>query len=88
MLSNLVGRRRTRISLMQILLRTGMLNSAAVSIEQREAADLLIRPPIESVDLLDWGAFERTVELGYRHALGVLERHSGKLAAASVSPET
>lgn len=84
-MDSLFGRGRPRINIMQILLRAGMLNSAATSIEQRELADLLIKPPIESVDLLDWSAFERTMELGYRHAVQVLERQSDKLGAASAS---
>ena len=67
---------------MQILLRAGMLNSAATSIAQRELADVLLRPPLEGVDLLDWRAFEQTIELGYQHAMKVLETQAPKLLAA------
>jgi NTE family protein len=73
-------------NIMQILLRAGMLNSAATSIAQRESADLLLRPPLAGVDLLDWRSFERTIELGYRYALEALESGRSKLSAAAESP--
>jgi NTE family protein len=76
-----VFRRRPCVNIMQILLRAGMLNSAAASIAQRELADVLLRPPLERVDLLDWRAFQRAVDIGYRHTLRVLERESNKLTA-------
>ena len=72
-LPGLFGRRHGHINIMQILLRAGMLNSAAMSIEHRELADLLLTPPLEGVDLLDWRAFERAIGIGYRHAVQALE---------------
>jgi NTE family protein len=74
-------RRRPRVNIMQILLRAGMLNSAAASIAQRELADVLLRPPLERVDLLDWRAFQRAVDIGYRYAMQALEREAKKLTA-------
>jgi NTE family protein len=70
-------------NIMQILLRAGMLNSAATSIAQRESADLVLRPPLAGVDLLDWRSFERTTELGYRYALEALESAGSKLSTAA-----
>jgi len=35
---------------------------------------LLLEPTLDTVDLLDWQSFERTVEIGYRHAAETLER--------------
>jgi NTE family protein len=67
-------------NIMQILLRAGMLNSAATSIAQRESADLLLRPPLAGVDLLDWRSFERTIDLGYHYALEALESAGSKLS--------
>jgi NTE family protein len=80
-LRTLLGRRRSNVNIMKILLRAGMLNRAATAISQRELADILLKPPLERVDLLDWRAFERTIEIGYRHAAHVLETQSGKLTA-------
>jgi NTE family protein len=78
----LLGPRERRVNIMQILLRSGMLNSAANSGSQRELADVLLKPPLEKIDLLDWSAFEQTIELGYQHAMKVLETQAPKLLAA------
>jgi NTE family protein len=63
-----------------------MLNSAATSIAQRELADVLLRPPLEGVDLLDWRAFDRTVALGYQYAAEALEREGSKLVVPIARP--
>ena len=65
---------RRRPGILRTLWRAGMVNSAAASALQRGAADLLVRPPLESIDLLDWRAFDRAVDCGYRHMLEVLDR--------------
>lgn len=75
-------RPQRRVNIMQILLRSGMLNSAATSVAQRELADVLLKPPLEKIDLLDWSAFERTIQIGYQHAMEVLETQSAKLTGA------
>jgi NTE family protein len=72
-------RERPRVNILQILLRSGMINSAATTIAQRELADLVLKPPLERIDLLDWRAFDRAIELGYRYASEMLEKHSGAL---------
>jgi NTE family protein len=66
------GRRR-RPNIFQVLWRAGMVNSAAATLARREQTDLLLQPPLENVDLLDWRAFERAIEAGYQHALTRLE---------------
>jgi len=78
---SLFRRGRHSVNIMQILLRAGMLNSATTSIAHRELADVLLRPPLEGVDLLDWGAFDRAIEIGYRCAAQVLERQGPKITA-------
>ena len=35
---------------------------------------LLLAPPLQDIELLDWYAFERAIEIGYRHAREVLGR--------------
>lgn len=64
--------RPKRPNILQILLRAGMVNSAATTAEQRQLSDLLLTPPLESVDLLDWQAFDQAIEIGYRCAAGQL----------------
>jgi hypothetical protein len=34
----------------------------------RDVADLYLHPPVEGVDMLDWGTIEPVVEIGYRYA--------------------
>jgi len=68
-------RRPASINILQILLRASMINSVAATVSQRALADLLLKPPLERIDLLDWRAFDRTIELGYRYASEVLEKN-------------
>jgi NTE family protein len=78
-------KRRLKINIMQILWRSGMINSTATTVSQRELTDLLLRPPLENIDMLDWKAFDRVIELGYRHAVRALEQHRGLLGSLAVS---
>ena len=66
----LLGRRagRRRPNILQILWRTGMVNSAAATLLRRAQSDLLLTPALESLDLLDWKSFARAIDIGYRDA--------------------
>lgn len=64
------GRRRP--SIVQIMLRAGMVNSAVATQAAREAASLLVMPPLAEIELLDWRRFDRAIEIGYQHALRVI----------------
>ncbi len=57
-----------RPGLRQILLRAGMVNSEATSQRRRKQTRLLIKPELTGIELLDWGSYDRAVELGYEHA--------------------
>ena len=59
--------RRRRPNILQILWRSGMVNSTTATQEHRGQSDLLLMPPLASLDLLDWKAFDRAIEIGYRH---------------------
>ncbi|HUN53140.1 MAG TPA: patatin-like phospholipase family protein, partial [Candidatus Sulfotelmatobacter sp.] len=59
--------------ILQILWRAGTVNSDAAAAALRNETDLLLQPSMESIDLLNWKAFDRAVELGYRHAMTKLE---------------
>jgi NTE family protein len=72
---------RSKINIMQILWRAGMINSTATTVGQRELTDLLLKPPLERVDMLDWQAFDRAVDIGYRYTVRALEQHQERLAA-------
>jgi NTE family protein len=66
--------RAKRPSVLNILLRAGMVNSAASTLENRALSDLLINPPVSEIDLLDWQSFEQAIAIGYRHTQALLER--------------
>ncbi len=78
-LAALLGGRRRRPNILQILWRTGMVNSAAATAHMRRQTSLLLRPPLESIDLLNWKSFDRAIALGYDHARRVLDERDGKL---------
>lgn len=66
--------RRMRPGILDILLRSGMVNAEAASTERRAQTSLLLAPPLQDIELLDWYAFERAIEIGYRHARDMLGR--------------
>ena len=67
---------KTRINIFQILTRAGMINSDSASAAQRELADLLLKPPLVNIDLLNWQAFDRAIQAGYEYARAILEQHT------------
>lgn len=79
--------RRRRPGILQILWRAGMVGSAHRAAAARDLADLLLRPNLESVDLLDWRAFARAVEIGYRATLETLEAGGLERLRAAIAAE-
>jgi NTE family protein len=61
-------------SIVAILLRSALVASAARATEDRQAADLLIVPPMTHIDLLDWTSFDAAIEVGYRTTMDALEK--------------
>lgn len=68
LLPELFGLRR-RPSLGKILLRAGMVNSDATVQRRRRQTKLLLKPALEGIDLLEWQAFARAIDLGYQYTL-------------------
>jgi NTE family protein len=62
-----------RVNIFQILMHAGMVNSAASERAQRELADVLLKPPLTNIDLLNWQAFDRAIQAGYDYARTALE---------------
>jgi NTE family protein len=84
-----LGRRgKQRINIFQILMHSGMINSAQSAAEQRKLADVLLKPPLANVDLLNWHAFDRAIQAGYDYARLALESlpHIPRLAASADKP--
>jgi len=61
-----------RVNIFQILVHAGMINSATSATTQRELADVLFKPPLPNVELLDWQAFDGAIEAGYDYARAAL----------------
>ena len=69
-----LGRRgKRRINIFQVLMHSGMVNSASSAAAQRALADVLLKPPLVNIDLLNWRAFDRAIQAGYDYAKSVLE---------------
>lgn len=73
----LVGRDRRRYrlpSLGAILMDTTILYSASRQQQAKSSVDVYLNPDLKRFSLLEWNAFDRIVEIGYRHAQEVLGR--------------
>ncbi len=63
--------------ILDILTRSTTLTSARVASEVKDDADLLFRPDVRDYKMLEFEAIEELAEIGYRHALDVIERRGG-----------
>jgi NTE family protein len=61
-------------SIVRILLRSALVASTARAQEDRAAADLVITPPMNHIDLLDWTSFDAGIEVGYRTTMEALDK--------------
>ncbi len=61
-------------SIVAILLRSALVASAERAKEDRTASDLLIVPPMDRYDLLDWTSFDAAIEAGYRSTMEELDK--------------
>jgi NTE family protein len=59
---------RRRINIFQILMHAGMIKPSAAA----HVADAILKPPLADIGLLNWQAFERAIEAGYRYARAAL----------------
>lgn len=67
-------RKPKRPGILSILLRSGMVNAEAASVARRAQTSLLLTPPLSDIQLLDWHAYDRAIEAGYRYACDLLGR--------------
>jgi NTE family protein len=55
--------------IVDLLVRAGTVGSNAIGRAARDHADVLFKPPLGNVELLDWQACDYAIEAGYRHAM-------------------
>jgi NTE family protein len=61
-------RTRRAPNILQLRLRAGSVSSTMVTATNREQSSILLTPPLDGIDVLDWKAFDHALEAGYRHA--------------------
>jgi NTE family protein len=77
---------RARIPpIVDLLVRAATVSSEVLARTARSQADILFKPPLENVGLLDWEACDIAIEAGYRSATQQLE-HLDKAALLSKVP--
>jgi NTE family protein len=69
-----LGRRRKFPPIVAVLLRAATISGDSLTKMAHAQADILFKPPLENVDLLDWQACDQAIETGYRHAVEKLEQ--------------
>jgi NTE family protein len=69
-----LSRRRKFPPIFAVLLRAATVTGDALTKTAHSNADILFKPELQSVDLLDWQAYGRAIEIGYRHAIQKLEQ--------------
>jgi NTE family protein len=65
--------------IVSILMRAGTVSSEDRARDQLDVAELVVSPPLGDIDIRDWRAFERAVEIGHRHATSVLALEADRL---------
>jgi NTE family protein len=76
-----LGRRRKFPPIVAVLLRAATISGDSLTKIAHAQADILFKPPLENVDLLDWQACDRAIETGYRHAVEKLEQLGKSVAS-------
>lgn len=61
-------KRKHRVNILQILWRSGTINSAGLRSARHDLSDLILQPPLEQIDMLNWRAFDKAVTAGYDYA--------------------
>jgi NTE family protein len=54
--------------IVDLLIRAATVNSDALARTVCAQASVLFQPPLATVNLLDWQACDRTIDIGYRYA--------------------
>jgi NTE family protein len=76
----LLRRRRKLPPIVAVLLRAATVSGDLLTKAAHAHADILFKPVLESIDLLDWQACDQAIEAGYQHAVKKLEELDKPLA--------
>ncbi len=68
-------------NMFEIMMRIVGMSSDQSLEQMKKSADLYLHPPVSGFSPLDWGAIERVVEVGYRHACEQLDLWENPVAA-------
>lgn len=74
----LMGQKRTLPSMpgiVQIFMRSTFLASAHHAQQVNAMADIVLKPPVKHIGVLDWKKLEEAIEAGYRHTMEHVETH-------------
>ena len=72
----LSGEWRRGPPIVSVLIRAATVRSGAELILAHQAADVLIQPDVDDIEIRDWKAFDPAVELGYHATSDVLDKLS------------
>jgi len=72
-------KRRKIPLIVYLLVRAATVSSDVLARTARSQADILFKPSLENIDLLDWQACDTAIDAGYRQAIEQLE-HLDKAA--------
>lgn len=66
-------------NIVTLLVASGTMSSYAQVRDSRDHVALLIQPVDEELNMLDWHAFDRMIEIGYRRTIALLEERGDEL---------
>ncbi|HZZ88179.1 MAG TPA: patatin-like phospholipase family protein [Caulobacteraceae bacterium] len=59
--------------IVSVLIRSATVRAGAEMILAHQATDVLVQPDVDEIEIRDWKAFDRAVEIGYRATLAALD---------------
>jgi NTE family protein len=59
--------------IVSVLIRSATVRAGAEMIASHAATDVLVQPDVDEIEIRDWKAFDRAVEIGYRATLEALD---------------
>jgi NTE family protein len=84
--------------IVSVLIRSATVRSGAELVVAHQATDVLVQPDVDEIEIRDWKAFDRAVEIGYRATLEALDglsrpvvdlrRRASHEEAALIAPQT